>query len=745
MAIWSLEIKELEKLHESFKGQLPDLEKELERLVKADDENMILLYSRRCLEVIITDLCECQLKRERGTEPLKGIIDKLNKEKKVPSHIITSMHGLNDLSAYGAHPKDFDPEQVKPVLNNLATIIKWYLKYKETGTDIKAKPAEETKKDIQSTEDTKKRTTISKKRLAALLSGLISIIVIVVAVLLLKNIIGNSNQTKELDKSIAVLPFINDSPGDSNNYVINGLWAEVINKLQSIKVLRVLGRTSVEQYRDNKSKSNTEIAKELDVNYVVEGSGQLLENTFRFRINLIKAKGKETPIWAKPYEQEIKEVRDFTRMQSRIAQAIATELKAAITPEEKQLIEKTPTNNLTAYDFYQRGREEHSKYWVDNNNRKELENAENLYRQALQNDSTFALAYVGLASVYWNKYYYKEYFSENFLDSVLIMANEALFYDDQLSEAYTIRGNYYSEKSKPELALEEFDKAIKFNPNDWMAYRGKGEFYVRNDFVNNLNYLQKAILINRGPELSSLLGEIGGVYSTDAGFPEKGKQYYLDKLKLDSDSLYYYSTLASDEFFFANFNKSIEFGLKGYVIDSTNEVILGALGNSYAWLGKYKESLKYFKEWLERLKTQEASTISSPFASNLYNNMHRIGYSYWQNGYKKEAEYYFNEQINYCNHMIDLNRLFAQRLYPYYDLAGVFAFRGEKDKAYKNLRIFNQRKAECLWMVMLIKTDPLFNSIRNEPEFQEIARDVEAKYQAEHERVRKWLEEQGVL
>src|SRR5512137_103609 len=130
MAIWTAEIKELERLYESLKGQLPDLEKELERLIKADDENMILLYSRRCLEVIITDLCECELKRPRKTEPLKGIIDKLHKVEKVPSHIITSMHGLNDLSTYGAHPKDFDPEQVKPVLNNLDIIIKWYIKYK---------------------------------------------------------------------------------------------------------------------------------------------------------------------------------------------------------------------------------------------------------------------------------------------------------------------------------------------------------------------------------------------------------------------------------------------------------------------------------------------------------------------------------------------------------------------------------------------------------------------------------------
>jgi hypothetical protein len=84
-------------------------------------------------------------------------------------------------------------------------------------------------------------------------------------------------------------------------------------------------------------------------------------------------------------------------------------------------------------------------------------------------------------------------------------------------------------------------------------------------------------------------------------------------------------------------------------------------------------------------------------------------------------------------------------LYAYYDLAGVYAFKGEREKAYKNLRIFNHKPIMSSWMVSLIKTDPLFNSIRNEPEFQQIVRDVEAKYQAEHERVRKWLKEQGML
>ena len=81
----------------------------------------------------------------------------------------------------------------------------------------------------------------------------------------------------------------------------------------------------------------------------------------------------------------------------------------------------------------------------------------------------------------------------------------------------------------------------------------------------------------------------------------------------------------------------------------------------------------------------------------------------------------------------------------HYDLAGVYAFRGDKEKAYENLRIFNQTQVLPLMMVMLINNDPLFNSLRDELEFQQIVKDVEAKYQAEHERVRQWLEENDVL
>jgi hypothetical protein len=136
MQIWSAEIKELDKFYFSLKGHLDDLEKELNRLINADDENMALIYARRCLEVIVTDLCETELNRPRKTEPLKGIIDKLNHEEKVPSHIIASMMNVNSLSTFGAHPKEFDPEEVRPVLISLATIFKWYLKFKNIEINL---------------------------------------------------------------------------------------------------------------------------------------------------------------------------------------------------------------------------------------------------------------------------------------------------------------------------------------------------------------------------------------------------------------------------------------------------------------------------------------------------------------------------------------------------------------------------------------------------------------------------------
>ncbi len=253
-------------------------------------------------------------------------------------------------------------------------------------------------------------------------------------------------------------------------------------------------------------------------------------------------------------------------MQSEIAQAIAAEIKAIITPEEKHLIKKAPTTSLTAYDSFQRVREEHWKFWSNTNNREALERAEGLYHYALENDSTFAQAYTGLAWVYWNKHYWETFFSEDFLDSDLILANIALSYDDQLAEAYTVKGYYYTQFGKRDKAIKEYDKAIKLNPNDWMAYSRKGRLYFIDDFVKTFDNYHKAASLNHAPELPYLLRNHSRAYNS-TGFMGKSKYYNQEALKLDGDSLAYYYVLTISEYYFGNYAKAVAIGKKGYAIE----------------------------------------------------------------------------------------------------------------------------------------------------------------------------------
>jgi TolB-like protein/Tfp pilus assembly protein PilF len=565
--------------------------------------------------------------------------------------------------------------------------------------------------------------------------------VIIVALIAL-NFVRRRNlnaDISKLDKSIAVLPFINDSPDSTNSYFINGLMDKITTNLQMVKKLRVISRTSVEQYR-NRTKSIPEIAKELDVNYVVEGNGQKYGSSFSVDVKLIKAKGKETHLWAKSYESEIKETRDIISVQSQIAQTIATELKAVITPEEKQLIEKISTLNLTALDFYQKAREEEGKFpyfdltassttatGLNPSTQQSIEKAEKMYKEAVKYDSTFALAYTGLAGIYWRKNYYKEYFSENFLDSVLRLADKALSFDDQLPDGYYIRGMYYGEAGINKQAVENFDKALKLNPNYWLAFYGKG--YYCEDYLEALKNFKEAASRNLGSGLSDIFKYISFKLSS-TGFSELAKKYALETVKLEPDSAKYYFWLWMYEF---DYKGCFEFYKKRYLIDTSDLISLDFLGEYYEHTGQFKEDLKFREKWLDELKVEGIARI---------NSMQRVGYAFWKNGFKDSADYYFNKQIEYCNVGIKLDRPYST---TYYDLAGVYAFKGDKIKAYENLKRYNQRPKINLWLVRYFTYDPLFDSIRNEPEFKDIVKDMDAKYQAEHERVRKWLEEKGML
>jgi TolB-like protein len=460
MQIWSAEIKELERLYESLKGRFPELENEMEQLIRTEDANVVMLYSRRCLEVIITDLCECELKRPRKTEPLKGIIDKLSHEEKIPSHIVASMQSLNSMSTFGTHPKEFDPEQVRPVLNNLTTIIKWYLKYKDSQT-ISKPVIEEAKDETKSSDDSSKPIQKSKKRLILLLSGLALVVAIVVAAFFIFNIIGKRKQAEDLsklEKSIAVLPFENLSSDEEQAWFSDGITDVIINQLSKISDLRVLGRTSTLKYKETEEKKSiAEIGEELGVNFIIEGTVQRQENKMRISVQLIRALN-EGHIWSDIYDREWKDIFDI---QSDIAQRIAMELKTALTPEVKEQIEKSQTNNPEAYNLYLQGR----FHWYKRTE-EGLNKSVEYFEKALAADPNYALAYAGLADAYFIQTWWRWIPWIEGHTRAKEYALKALEIDKNLAEAHTVLGGILNwndwnfEEARKELLL-----AVKLDPN----------------------------------------------------------------------------------------------------------------------------------------------------------------------------------------------------------------------------------------------------------------------------------------
>jgi TolB-like protein/tetratricopeptide (TPR) repeat protein len=582
--------------------------------------------------------------------------------------------------------------------------------------------------EVISKEEIKPKTEISKNLKPKIIVG--SFFVLALLVLGYFFIPKLFNSSKPVDKSIAVLPFKSLSDDPEKQYLADGMMDAILLHLSKIEDLRVMSRTSVEQYRKTDKASNV-IGQELGVAYLLEGSFQKYGDNARLIVQLIKT-GKEGHVWAKDYDRNWN---DVFSVQSEVAQTIARELHAVITPEEKQLIERTPTVNLTAYDFYQRGREELVKYWINGNNREALEQAEYHYRKALEYDSTFAKAYTGMAIIYWSKHYYEEYFSKNFLDSVLILANIALSYDNQLSEAYIVRGQYYNEIGNSDESLKEFDKAIQLNPNDWMAYMSRGALYSNNDLVKSLENYHKAISLNRDSKLPVLFRNISWVYS-GAGFREKAEYYNKEALKLDRDSLSFYETLSFIEETNGNYTKALDLNKRVYALDTSRVEILWKIGNIYVFLEKYDEALDWFKKFLKHPEYLGYVSIIG------YN---RIGLAFWKNGFKDEARFYFNKHVNLLTRVDELGRTTSDPFSNAYDIAGVYAFLGEKEKAYEKLRLASKRQTQGLYVAIYVKNDALVESYKFDPIFQQYFRDVESKYQAEHERVRKWLEKNGML
>jgi len=278
-----------------------------------------------------------------------------------------------------------------------------------------------------------------------------------------------------MDKSIAVMPFANLSNDPEQEYFSDGMLDEILDRLFKIGDLKVISRTTSMRYK-NSELSLKEIANELGVATILEGSVRKLGNNLRITVQLIDAR-TDTHLWSEIYDRDLS---DVFEIQSEIAQTIARELKAVITPQEKALIEKVPTDNLEAYNYFLIGNE----YYLRSYEEQDYSIAISMYTNAIELDPGFALAYIRLAlchaSMYWFHY---DRSSERIIKSKEAI-DAAISIDPEIPEIHLALGSYYYwcfldyQRALKELDLAE--KKLRNNPESTYfkacVYRRAGEW-----------------------------------------------------------------------------------------------------------------------------------------------------------------------------------------------------------------------------------------------------------------------------
>ena len=265
------------------------------------------------------------------------------------------------------------------------------------------------------------------------------------------------------EKSIVVLPFKNLSDNVDNQHFADGIMEDILNNLNKINELRVISRTSAERYRES-TKSTPEIAKELGVNFILEGSVQVYQDKVKIMVQLIDAK-RDKHLFSEKIE---KEMTDIFLVESSIAEQVAEKLQTTLSAEEIEKIKKVPTTNAEAYNAYLMGRFTWNKR-TEEGVKKSLE----YFHKAVELDSAYALAWAGLADGYfiiswWNWYFPKK---EGYAKAKKY-ALKALEIDKNLCEAHTVLGGLLTwddwnwVDAKKELIL-----SIKLNPNYATAHQ----------------------------------------------------------------------------------------------------------------------------------------------------------------------------------------------------------------------------------------------------------------------------------
>lgn len=531
-----------------------------------------------------------------------------------------------------------------------------------------------------------------------------------------------SGNDMPLEKSIVVLPFINDSNDSTNIYFINGLMDATLNNLEKIGDLSVTSRTTSEKYR-NTAKSVPEIAGELGVNYVVEGSGQKIGDQILLNIQLIEA-ATDRHLWSDQYRRQMK---DVFELQQEIARDIAGQIEVRVTPEEAKQIEKVPTDDLVAYDFFLKGKDLFYQATGES-----LEASVPYFRKAIEHDSAFALAYATAAQVF----YYLDMFDmqPKYRDEIRDYADEALQLDPRSGESLIAKALSYTHEKQYEKAITYFEKALEYNPRSGTVLHFLTEFYYVH-IPNPEKYLEYALKkVQLDLQSADSATASHNYLQLSNAFMQTG---FIDEALLYADKSIAYNP--NNEFIgslraFLLFIQEKEIDkMKDRLVvelekDTTRFDVLMHVGKTCYTMRDYENAYRYLSKFMEKRKNMHLDVFKDVDLTMAI-VLSRLGR-------EEEAKEYFRVFKAFADN--------DKSIYKNLNLALYYAALGQAQPAIEHLELFSEED-NFVYVVLLVGGDPVVDFIKDRPEFRNVMQKLETKFWNINKRIRRTLEEKELL
>ena len=396
------------------------------------------------------------------------------------------------------------------------------------------------------------------------------------------------------------MPLRNMSPDPNDEYFADGMTEELISAVSRISELSVVSRTSVMGYK-NKDKKAAEIARELNVGTLLEGSVRKAANRVRITVQLIEA-GSDRHIWVENYDRNLE---DIFAVQSEVAEKVASSLHLKLTGHDKKKIEKGGTSSIEAYTLYLKGRLK-----LDRWDRNSLSTAIDYFEQALCHDPDYAAAYSGLAEAHSTLGFQDIVEPKEAYQKAMQYAKRALELDDSLPEAHMALSwsllNSYDLKGRE----RELKRALELNPNLAEAHIHLADIYslmLRREEC--FREVEKALELD--PLSVATSGPAGTIYLY-AGQYEKAIKHLKDAVELDPENSIYLDNLGLAYIQMGKVEEGLAMVKRAFEISGTSSYY-GDLAWAYVRAQRPEEARKLLAE-LDAQEKKPATAIAGIYA-----------------------------------------------------------------------------------------------------------------------------------